>query len=77
MIRLVVRIAGRYGLNINKGKSYILLCNHRGIPPERVQRIAVAVTENSSFCNTSYAIGIGTIVVYKPSEVHTLCIVLV
>ena len=41
MIGLVVGMARRYGLNINKGKSYVLLCNHRGIPPERVRRIAV------------------------------------
>ena len=32
---------GRYWLNINKGKSYVLLYNHRGIPPERVRGIAV------------------------------------
>ena len=41
-IGLVVRMARRYGLNINKGKSYVLLCNHRGTPPERVRGIAVA-----------------------------------
>ena len=36
MIGVVVRVAGRCGLNINKGKSNDLLYNHRGIPPERV-----------------------------------------
>ena len=42
MIGLMVGITGRYRLNINKGKSRVLLCNHRGIPPERVRGITVA-----------------------------------
>ena len=37
MFGLMVGMAGKYRLNINKGKSYVLLCNHRGIPPKRVR----------------------------------------
>ena len=35
-------MAGRCGLKINKGKSNILLYNHRGIVAERVAGVAVA-----------------------------------
>ena len=36
MIKMVVEVAGECGLNINKGKSNILLFNHDGIRLEEV-----------------------------------------
>ena len=43
MIGLMLGMEGRYWLNINKGKSYVLLYNHWGIPAERVRGIIVVV----------------------------------
>ena len=66
MIRLVVEVAGRCGLNINKGKSIVLVYNRRGGGhPERVGGIEVASSvrylrtdlSNSRQCSGSYKKG--------------------
>ena len=44
MIRLVMEVAGKCGLNINKGKSNVLLYNCKGGHPERVGGIGVLGT---------------------------------
>ena len=44
MIQMVIEVAGECGLNINKGKSNILLFNHDGIRPEEVGGIRVSNT---------------------------------
>ena len=36
MIQMVIEVAGECGLNINKGKSNVLLFNHDGIRLEEV-----------------------------------------
>ena len=36
MIQMVIEVAGECGLNINKGKSNVLLFNHGGIRLEEV-----------------------------------------
>ena len=42
MIRLVVEVAGKCGLNINKGESNVVVYNCRGEHPERVGEIEIA-----------------------------------
>ena len=37
MIGVVVGVARRCGLSINKGKSSVMLYNYRGVPMERVR----------------------------------------
>ena len=41
MIVVVVRVAGRCGSSINKGKRSVMLYNYTGIPMERVKGVAV------------------------------------
>ena len=44
MIQMVIEVAGECGLNINKGKSNVLLFNHDGIRLEEVGEIRVSNT---------------------------------
>ena len=44
MIQMVIEVAGECGLNINKGKSNVLLFNHDGTRPEEVGGIRVSNT---------------------------------